>query len=847
MGMSSRLDRDEPASGPRQAPVDLIDATMAELPAAGIMLAGSSVADGSIDASGATVAADSSLPTLDSGGDVAPRSRSVWHGQQLGRFELIRPVGSGSFGTVYEARDPKLDRIVAVKVLHAGHMATAEQVDRFFREARNAAQLRHPAIVPVYEFGEHDGVPYIVSEFILGTTLADRMVAGRVSHAEGAALVIRVAEALDYAHAEGVVHRDIKPSNIMIDERGRPLLLDFGVAKRETGEATMTHHGDLLGTPAYMSPEQARGESHEVDGRSDEYSLGVILYALLTGEMPFRGSLRMLLMQVLQEEPRSPRSLDETIPRDLETICLKAMAKEPDRRYATAGALADDLGRFARGEPIVARPVRWTERGWKWCRRNPRLAWAGVAVAAATLLTIAVLASATLILRAANLREAEARRRAQAGLQIASDAVDRFVTRAGEDPQLLDPRSYRVRKELLEQARDFYGKILQDVADEPRLQVEHARSCVRLAGILLWFRECPEAITQCRQARTVLLALPAEEQDLATNRALLARSLYLSGRAFLDRNKPYEALADCREAAKIYDRLAWEYPANPLHRSAQCANLLLVGALLCRLPDQIKEGVEVLHKCLMMSREQAQMHPEELGFLGYQAQALANLGHNEEYSQHFDEARVTYSEALRIYRDLTNRQPGDPGYRYWFIEGLVNLILVELNSDHVERARTIYDEALPLLERTAGDFGEVAAFRNLIARADAFHAGVLAKLGHHAAAVSATERLVRRVPDMPGILYLAANAISLAAGVLDRDQDLDVAHRIALHNQYCRQVNDLLCAAQRGGFFNDPYWFNVILTDADFDPLRGDPDFDRFINDLRSHHRAQHESEPVHR
>lgn len=309
--------------------------------------------------------------------------------REFGAYELLAEIAHGGMGIVYRARHRSLGREVALKLLLAGAFASPDFVQRFRREAAAAASLRHPHIVGVYEVGEVEGQPFLALEYVAGQTLADLVREHPLPPRDAARYLRTVAEAVEYAHAHGLLHRDLKPSNVLVDLDDQPRVTDFGLAKRLDGSTDLTVTGQMLGSPNYLSPEAALGSEQALSPASDVYSLGATLYHLLTGRPPLlAGSLAETLVQVREQTAVAPRLLNPAIPRDLETICTRCLEKDPAQRYATARELAQELGRWLRGEPIRARPATPAERAWKWTRRHPaRAALAATVVLAGAALT----------------------------------------------------------------------------------------------------------------------------------------------------------------------------------------------------------------------------------------------------------------------------------------------------------------------------------------------------------------------------------------------------------------------------------------------------------------------------
>jgi hypothetical protein len=317
-------------------------------------------------------------------------------------------------GVVWKARQRRPDRLVALKMFRGSDLASPTDVQRFRNEAEVIAQLDHPHILPVYEVGEHDGVHYFSMKLVEGGSLADHLDSFRADPRAAARLLATVARAVHYAHQRGVLHRDLKPSNILLDAQGQPHVSDFGLAKRVEIDSSLTQSGSLLGTPSYMAPEQTSGRKGAVTTATDVYGLGAVLYALLSGQPPFRGETVLeTLEQVREREPEPPCRINPKVDRELETISLKCLAKEPGRRYGSAEALAEDLESWLAGKPIQARAVGRLERLSRWCRRNPVVAGLTFTLIVVMSLAIITLGTSTVLIARAYQAETQYRQTAE--------------------------------------------------------------------------------------------------------------------------------------------------------------------------------------------------------------------------------------------------------------------------------------------------------------------------------------------------------------------------------------------------------------------------------------------------
>jgi len=553
-------------------------------------------------------------------------------------YEVVGELGRGGMGVVYRAHHVKLNRPTAIKMLLGGRYIDAVAQARFLIEAEAIAQVQHPHVIQVFDFGQHDGQPYFALELLGGGTLGGKLrAAGQFTPRDAAQMVAKLADAIAAAHSKGIVHRDLKPANVLLDEKGEPKVTDFGLAK--VGSSDMTATGAVMGTPSYMSPEQAAGRTKEVGTTTDVYALGVILFELLTGRVPFRGDSVMDTIQlVISQEPARPRALIPTLPRDLETICLKCLEKDPHKRYPTAAALAADLQLFLEDRPITARPVGVVERTWKWMKRNPGRA----AAVAATVLVVLGAVTAAVMVRAEQVASRQA-----AAADVARRERETRAEALVDGLGVLETTELPILIRTLAQYRDIVTPQLQEIARKPVSDRAGLHARLVLVGLRTTDAIEPLERKQLRELLDYSATCPAQQVPVI-NRILkpLVLAAGFSHKAWLvesaSRSESFRLRVAAGWAAVTPNDPEWPRHAaevatwlgqqNPTEASLWAEAFAPVGVILT--PELLRQYVEVRGRLRSGKLDETHLVAEASGF-ELRANLLARFaqGHPKELAE----------------------------------------------------------------------------------------------------------------------------------------------------------------------------------------------------------------------
>jgi eukaryotic-like serine/threonine-protein kinase len=655
-------------------------------------------------------------------------------GRKIGDYELLHELGRGGMGIVFKAREIALNRIVALKMIRAGALATADDLRRFQREAMLVARLDHPNIVSVYQAGTADGLSFISLRLVEGGSLARRRDEFR-DPTRAAQLVATIARAVDFAHRHGILHRDLKPGNILLESDSTPYVTDFGLARSIDASDTTS---SVLGTPAYMAPEQATGT--DVTTAADIYSLGAILYELLTGRVPFHGQTAFgMLLEAVNHEPERPRRLDARVDRDLETICMKCLEKEPSRRYESASALADDLERWLRREPVMARSVGPAGRLARWARRNPLPAGLSLGLALAFAVGISLIVWQW---QRAERNLADSRyhqQRADDGRRDARQVLDEFCIRLSDDRLSKLPGTGPIRQELLQSGLRYYQHFLEQNSDDPLARQDVADAHARLGILRGALGAKPAARQEYEKAIELYASLP-----ISNSVRRMAASAYNNlGNLLSDVGEIEAAESSLRSAERLWAEILADHP-DSLEAVSGRAKALANLALLLQERGDTSAGRQVLaeaHELQIRMRAARPKDPDVEVDLGSSFNTMANnvaaLGlHAEEFKllqqakAHFeaaerlapwdekiqlklaqtqrgcagslwalgkhDEAEAEYAQARVRLESLINANPDGTNYKGTLAMLLTNIAMVEADRKRPEAARTTLRQAVDL-------------------------------------------------------------------------------------------------------------------------------------------------------
>ncbi|MBC8354994.1 MAG: protein kinase [Planctomycetes bacterium] len=690
---------------------------------------------------------------------------------RIADYELLEEVARGGMGVVYKAWQRGADRVVALKMILAGRFASEIEVQRFHIEAKAAARLDHVNIVPIFSVGEHEQHQYFSMAYIDGESLAHRVARGPLDPREASRLVRDIANGIHYAHQHGIAHRDLKPANILLTDEGVPKITDFGLAKRlESDGPTVT--GDILGTPAYMAPENVDGNASQSEALGDVYSLGAILYCLLTGRPPFQAATVVeTLAQVAGRDPVAPRQLNQSIDRDLQTICLKCLEKQPSKRYDTAAELAHDLGRFLNGEPIRARSISGVERLWRWCKRNPRVS---------TLATVSILLASILIATLAGGYALETKLRQE----------------ADEARQLSDANAETARGQA-----DLALHTLERIVFDIQRRLEHVPAAQSVRHDML------VAVIE----QLDLVASNLATNDLADHHTAVAHvelgDIFLSINAPGDTNGVERARREYEMANRAFQKMHEADPNNDFLQH----NLAISYGKLAKIEQTLghmKEALRLQDQGYELLDELCQQFTGNATYAKSLAAAHGCLGEFRFNLGEVQSARDAHEQSRAILQELRNADAGNKEYQRSLAVTYNFLGTIYLRQSKLQLARESYEASLALREQLASTSESV---NNLEAQFDLaiglrrfgdvlLQQSNVEQAGHYyQRSVAVLTRAAKSDPSHKVVQQQLASSHSKLGELALRTGDLSLAKR---HFEHVEQIDSELVRRDPDSFFD---------------------------------------------
>ena len=773
--------------------------------------------------------------------------------------KILGILGRGGMGVVYKALQIELNRVVALKMILSAALADPLAQQRFVGEAKAIAKLQHPNIVGLFEVGKYEGSPYFVLEYLSGGSLDDK-INGKPQPPQWAAeVVVKLARGIQAAHDKGVIHRDLKPLNILIAADGEPKITDFGLAQQRMEVNPRTRTGEIIGTPYYMAPEQVDQRAPGVGPRTDVYALGAILYELLTGRPPLQGVTPMdTLLLVLKQEPVPPRRLNPAVSKDLETICLKCLIKEPSRRYGSAAELAEDLNRYLQQRPIKARPQPLSERARRWAARNPTIA---ALSAAMIILLVGGLALVSHLYFQSQANLADARRK----FLLARDAVDKLTTAGDELQDAAD--IYRVRVEVLQEGLLFYQRFLAERSTDPNLRYQTATAYRRSGEIHYQLGQLKESEAAFSQAVALLGALLHEQSNhaatqldlalawkgygitlanlrrfkdsedayrkaksaaeelvtslgLPEHRRLLADSLNNLGMRLIAQGRLVEAEEVVRRSFQLREALVNDDPSSLPRRLALASadfNLAFLLALQGRNDDAEHHGLQALR----LRKQAVETQPGVSAHRKALADSHVELGELYAQQGRLPTAEIMYKEGLRLRRGLATEFPNVPSHRRDHGDAVFDYGVLLIRLDRATEATLQFRLAADLWQKLAADF---PAREEYPKRAQLLNAYLLALQNQpHSAIAQVGEALARPGNDGESA-FLAARVLALAASQHAADS--------VLRENTAKNALEALRQSWSRDYFRARWQPRELPTLPEFEPLLSRADFKEFLSSL---------------